>query len=44
MSFIHVARYAVSNLGSCYYTNTNTGTVITAVTTGATATTHALAI
>jgi len=44
MSFILVARYAVSNLGSCYYINTNTATVITAIITGATATTHTLAI
>jgi len=44
MSFMLVARYAVSNLGSCCYTNTNTDNVITAITTVATATTHTLAI
>jgi len=44
MSFIHVARCVARNLGSWNYTNTNSGTVITAITTGATATTHALAI
>jgi hypothetical protein len=41
---VPIVRYAFSNLVSHYYSNTNTDTVITAITTGATATTHSLAI